>query len=170
MVEPEILAKHLKAILELARDCSIQEIKIFGKHIGQDFQRQSGINFIVIPSQKMTTWDKRSFEQGVGRLVENRVQAYTPDEINELVDDLIATKEQAKHYLEKAVNIEAFIAGHTKKMTDSSSESSEEEAVVHDEVLAYLKQNETLWRAINQYPKVLANISSELNQKRLSVK
>jgi hypothetical protein len=108
--EIEILEYHKEAILKLAIANSIHEIKIFGKHIGQEFEMQAGINFIIIPNARMTSWDQRNFEQSVAGLLKMSVQVFTPNELVDLANDAIITAEQCEAYLKNARILEDFLS------------------------------------------------------------
>lgn len=118
MLDPQILAQHKESILKIASANHIQAVKVFGKHIGQQFELQAGINFIIIPGKKMTSWHKRNFELTVDGLLSATLEVFTPKDLNDLAKDEIITAEQVNDSQEKAVTLEDFLNARAKENTN----------------------------------------------------
>jgi predicted nucleotidyltransferase len=171
MLEPQMLAQHKETILKIAAENEIQEVKVFGKHIGQEFDLQSGINFIIIPNKKMTSLHKRNFEQTVAGLLKTPAEVFTPTDLKDLAKDAIITHEQVKSYLEGAVPLEDFVLGITRKSGETNAKTTAlSEPVSVDNVLTYLEKDHDIWAAISSNPAMLSDAFAALAKKVLSVK
>lgn len=178
MLEPKVLAQHLNDVLQAAKENYIKELKVFGKHIGQKFEMQAGINFIIEPHTKMTIWHKRNFESSTASILDATVETYSSVDIGNLVKENIITAEQAKNYISQAVNLEQYVLQLNKpsmknalpQSAVSRNASANTQVFSIEQFLDYLRANEQVWNEVNSHPELLADAYASLSARKTAVK
>jgi predicted nucleotidyltransferase len=108
VLDPQVLVEKQTEILAHAKTSNIQEVKVFGKHVGQNIDLQGNVSFLIIPFPTATTWHQRVFKVKLDQLLGPPVEIYTESDLNDLVRQDVITSSQNSEYVQHAVSLIDF--------------------------------------------------------------